>query len=339
MAMQEVGLACLSPGFQTQDPTLREQLQRSFAVKNHQREIIEARRNGKTPKTAEAPREESRLHDGLQTGDSGFFSSRQPPATARGKKPPGLSIVAPHAEQFANERVIQSAPLNQSFPRHQPPLSRVIANQQHSLGATSHIHSQELNHNHNHNRLPPIADVFGPGPLGRDPMGRPILLRPASSSDLLLRGLPSPNNHLPQPQMLAPHRSREYGSAEEAQARLSGGREELLPKLVHYGGQQQPPTPPSPLMNGVMSTGGQQSMDQSQGGNLRNGASISGASASRRRPRADYERDDGPSLGEYPATTRSRLPFGEGRDSPETVRRKKDEFLGLCSRAWDLFHT
>jgi hypothetical protein len=32
-------------------------------------------------------------------------------------------------------------------------------------------------------------------------------------------------------------------------------------------------------------------------------------------------------------------PFGAGRDSPETQRRKKEEFLGLCSRAWDLFHS
>lgn len=31
-------------------------------------------------------------------------------------------------------------------------------------------------------------------------------------------------------------------------------------------------------------------------------------------------------------------PFGAGRDSPETQHRKKEEFLGLCSRAWDLFH-
>lgn len=32
-------------------------------------------------------------------------------------------------------------------------------------------------------------------------------------------------------------------------------------------------------------------------------------------------------------------PFGEGRDSPETQRKKKDEFISLCARAWDLFHS
>jgi hypothetical protein len=32
-------------------------------------------------------------------------------------------------------------------------------------------------------------------------------------------------------------------------------------------------------------------------------------------------------------------PFGEGRDSPETIEAKKEEFLGLCARAWDLFHS
>ncbi|KMU77127.1 hypothetical protein CISG_06165 [Coccidioides immitis RMSCC 3703] len=42
-AMQDVGLACLSPGFQTQDPAMREQLQRSMNVRDQQRSIIEAR--------------------------------------------------------------------------------------------------------------------------------------------------------------------------------------------------------------------------------------------------------------------------------------------------------
>jgi hypothetical protein len=31
--------------------------------------------------------------------------------------------------------------------------------------------------------------------------------------------------------------------------------------------------------------------------------------------------------------------FGAGRDSPEAQRRKKEEFLSLCARAWDLFHS
>ncbi|KAI2107190.1 hypothetical protein LOZ42_006366, partial [Ophidiomyces ophidiicola] len=35
-AMQDVGLACLSPGFQTHDPARREQLQRSLNVREQQ---------------------------------------------------------------------------------------------------------------------------------------------------------------------------------------------------------------------------------------------------------------------------------------------------------------
>jgi hypothetical protein len=35
------GLACLSPGFQTHDPVMREQLQRSLSVRDQQRSIIE----------------------------------------------------------------------------------------------------------------------------------------------------------------------------------------------------------------------------------------------------------------------------------------------------------
>lgn len=58
----------------------------------------------------------------------------------------------------------------------------------------------------------------------------------------------------------------------------------------------------------------------------------------RRRGRVEYERDMGsPPLGSGPEVRRG--PFGEGRDSPETQRKKKDEFLTLCARAWDLFHS
>ena len=31
--------------------------------------------------------------------------------------------------------------------------------------------------------------------------------------------------------------------------------------------------------------------------------------------------------------------FGEVRDSPATEARKKEEFLRLVSRAWDLWHS
>src|ERR1700730_8732748 len=37
LGIQDVGLACLSPGFVTQDPTMREQLQRSISVREQQR--------------------------------------------------------------------------------------------------------------------------------------------------------------------------------------------------------------------------------------------------------------------------------------------------------------
>ncbi|KAJ2976713.1 hypothetical protein NQ176_g4787 [Zarea fungicola] len=43
-------------------------------------------------------------------------------------------------------------------------------------------------------------------------------------------------------------------------------------------------------------------------------------------------------IGHGPATSR-RGPFGAGRDSPESQRAKREEFLQLCERAWDLFHS
>ena len=52
----------------------------------------------------------------------------------------------------------------------------------------------------------------------------------------------------------------------------------------------------------------------------------------------EYERDMGtPPLGSGPEPRRG--PFGEGRDSPETNKRKKEEFMALCARAWELFHS
>lgn len=43
LVLHDVGLACLSPGFQTQDPAMREQLERSISVRDQQRSIIQAR--------------------------------------------------------------------------------------------------------------------------------------------------------------------------------------------------------------------------------------------------------------------------------------------------------
>lgn len=331
--MHDVGLACLSPGFQTQDPTMREQLQRSISVRDQQRYIIESRLQ-KTAKPTDA--------DGARSSDlNPFGGGLKTPATSRKRPPPGLSIVPPSHEQFANERVIQSAPLHQSFTgRHQPPLTRHIANQPSNLSSTSHIHITPATQTNN--RLPPISDVFAGEGLGvhREGPGRNGYHQSNSNSNsshsnhrptFPSPGLPPPSSHHPAPVT----RSREYRSAEEAVAEMAGGREDLLPKIVHYSGHQtghQPPTPPSPLTgSGVTPSKPAQT---NFNGDLGRG-SIGGG---RRRPRAEYERDIGtPPLGSGPEPRRG--PFGEGVDSPDTQRKKKDEFLTLCARAWDLFHS
>jgi hypothetical protein len=319
-------LACLSPGFVTQDPTMREQLQRSISVREQQRHIIESRLQ-QTAKPGDAPTESAKERE------FGVFGAKTP-GTSRRKAPPGLSIVAPSHEQFAHERVIQSAPLNQSFTgRHQPhPLTRHIANQPSNLSNTSHIHHVPAQQTSN--RLPPITDVFAENGLGAHRGGEPN--GPGRSSVQQLNNtpsaansshsnsrpaFPSPGHNQPQPPHTATHtgRPREYRSAEEAQVELAGGRPELLPKLVHYGGHQ-PPTPPSPLTGNPM-----RHSDRSGGG--------------RRRPRAEYEEGGSPPLGNGPATSRRTGPFGEGRDSPSTQQKKKQEFMQLCDRAWDLFHS
>ncbi len=291
LVMQDVGLACLSPGFQTQDPTLREQLQRSISVRDQQRSIIEAR----LLKTAKGDGP-----DGTKPSESNVFGNG-PPTSSKKRPPPGLSIVPPSAEQFANERVIQSAPLNQTFTgRHQPnPLTRHIANQPSNLSHTSHIHHVPAMQTNN--RLPPISDVFGSDTLAPNNRQGQHQANSASNS--------SHSNHrppFPSPGILphtahpsnAPSRPREFRSAEEAVHEMTGGREE----------QQM------------------QGSESSRPGPL-----------SRRRSRVEYEGDSSPPLG----AGREKVPygpFGAGRDSPETTRRKKEEFLGLCSRAWDLFH-
>lgn len=303
--MVDVGLACLSPGFQTQDPTMQQQLQRSISVRDQQRHIIESRLQ-KTAKPIDP--------DGRNTSDNGFGAGMKTPSTSKKRPPNGLSIVPPSHEQFANERVIQSAPLHQSFTgRHQPPMTRHIANQPSNLSNTSHIH--HVSATQTNNRLPPISDVFAGDDLGMNK--REGLYQSNSDS----------NSSHPPPSS----RARDYRSAEEAVAEMAGGREDLLPKIVHYTGHH-PPTPPSPPSNAgailhkhfLPQVNGEPS--RSAGG--------------RRRGRAEYERDMGtPPLGSGPDPRRERGPFGLGIDSPETQRKKKDEFLGLCARAWDLFHS
>ncbi|KAL3480667.1 hypothetical protein BJX99DRAFT_6149 [Aspergillus californicus] len=343
--MQEVGIACLSPGFQTHDPIMREQLQRSISVRDHQRSIIESR----LQKSAKDPGP-----DGVRPSDSNLFGV--PKAGPSKRRPPGLHIVPPTAAQFASERVIQSAPLNQSFTgRHQPqPLTRHVVNQSPTIGSTSHIHHVPATQTSN--RLPPLADVFGSDALAtsrdRDSNHGPYYQGATASSSTQQNNLPP----LPSPRIpgSAHHsnRPREYHSAEEAVQELSGGREDLLPRIVHYGGHQ-PPTPPSPrTMNGPKSAMPHLEMASMASAQAfpRPGPHASEGTA-RRRPRSEYERDNGspplghghdfqrpnPAMGHGPSAAHG--PFGAGRDSPEAQRRKKEEFLGLCARAWDLFHS
>ncbi|KAF1364037.1 hypothetical protein EJ07DRAFT_152094 [Lizonia empirigonia] len=314
--VMDMGLACLSPGFHTQDPTMRSQLQRSLDVRERQRQIIEARQKNGTkggPVDEEPPR---------STEMGTFGRPIKTPQTSRRKgPPPGLSIAPPAHQSFANDRIIQSAPINQTFTglRSNVPLSRQLANGPSGLSQTSHIHhvpAQQTN-----NRLPPISDVF-PEPLHT---ARNHYSPSHSSHSNQQPPLPSPGfaapHSVPPPPLTS--RPREYKSAEEAVQSLSGGREDLLPRLVHYGGHQ-PPTPPSP-----MPKNGQSAYPPH--------ADLHRSGSSRRRGRDEYERDAGtPPLGRQAPRIG---PFGEGRDSPETQQKKKEEFIGLCARAWDLFHS
>ncbi|ORY69933.1 uncharacterized protein BCR38DRAFT_333290 [Pseudomassariella vexata] len=310
LGIQEVGLACLSPGFVTHDPAMKEQLQRSMNVREQQRHLIEARLQQQSAK-GDGPD-----HPKDKDNASQFAAKTPGISSRRNKAPPGLSIVAPSHEQFANERVIQSAPLGQTFTgRHNPhPLTRHLQNQPSNLSSTSHIHHVPAQQTAN--RLPPIADVFGQGLSAHtESNGATRSLYPGSSHG----PIPSPGHPAPQhSQPPVSGRSREYKSAEEVQQELAGGRPELLPKIVHYTGHQ-PPTPPSP----------------------RNGAPVPdySRSTSKRRTRAEYEEGGSPPLGNGPAATRRAGPFGAGRDSPESQRAKREEFLRLCERAWDLFHS
>lgn len=357
LAIQDVGLACLSPGFHTQDPTMREQLQRSISVREQQRQLIEARQKGGPNGQKSTPPD--------QNGEgSSLFRPAKTPGTSRRKgPPPGLSINAPSHEHFANERVIQSAPLNQTFTglnrSSVHPLTRQIANHQSSLSNTSHIHHVPATQTSN--RLPPISDVFPGDSFPNGPQSSrnatfPQNNSPGHSSHSNVQP-PIPSPGLPPPQQQSAYqaaqqgqypqqpssagRPREYRSAEEAQYNLAGGREELLPRIVHYGGHQ-PPTPPSPMPH--------QKRDHPIQAGSASGSADRGLS--RRRDRDEFERDmSPPPLGGRKRTNEALMNerredrearWAEGRwerDSPETRHRKKEEFIALCSRAWDLFHS
>ena len=322
MAMHDVGLACLSPGFQTQDPTMQQQLQRSISVRDQQRHIIESRLQ-KTAKPVDS--------DGRNTTENAFGAGMKTPSTSKKRPPNGLSIVPPSHEQFANERVIQSAPLNQTFTgRHQPhPMTRHVANQPSNLSNTSHIHHVPATQTNN--RLPPISDVFAGESLGMQRKEGHLQSHSNSNSSHSNHRptFPSPGHPPPSSQPPRTSREREYRSAEDAVAEMTQGREDLLPRMVHYR-SNHPPTPPSPHTQSGAPTS-RHGYSHLNGESLRSG---------RRRPRSEYERDIGtPPLGSGPDMRERRGPFMSSMDSPESQRKKKDEFLGLCARAWDLFHS
>ncbi|KAK0252980.1 hypothetical protein LTR91_018542 [Friedmanniomyces endolithicus] len=384
LVIQDVGLACLSPGFQTSDPGMQEQLQRSLSVRDQQRQIIEARQNldarkGNKPGSANDS-EFARPQDHVLGG----VPLRTPSTSRRKGPPPGLSISAPSAAQFANDRVIQSAPMHQTFTGLRPgehPFTRHAQLGPSGLSQTSHIHHVPATQTNN--RLPPIADVFANDRLDA-PRGYPGQSPSHSSHSNIAPPLPSPG--------FPPHfhsgpplssRSRDFRTAEEAAQALSGGREELMPKLVHYGGAQ-PPTPPSPMPPGgrhhpqhyhqqqqqqqQAATGAQQQQQQQlppppqqhpqlstelpRPDILARTSSMNG----RRRGREEYERDNGSPPSNFNRSEPKRTAFdgtgagssssnARGEDREEDWRRglgggeKREEFLRLCERAWDLFHS
>lgn len=307
-------------------------------MRDQQRQIIEARLHGKP-----LP-EQSGTENGPQTGGL----SRGPPSSKRKGPPPGLSINAPSPHQFASEpRVIQSAPLGQSFtglhPKGGASLSRQVLDRQSSgqhlnAGTASNNHGPPLavaSSSQTTNRLPPISDVFASENLGsarrteRDPPHSGFHAPHSTYSPAHPGPLPSPGYPAPpasaglHPPRSHPgghhehhssssassqqgrdglsHRQREFKSAEEAVHSLSGGREDLLPKIVHYGGHQ-PPTPGSPPRQSAAGATHAQAQAHAQ---ARPGSQIQTQSASlhpdyaagprsgsgRRRNRDEYERD------------------------------------------------
>lgn len=340
LQIQDMGLACLSPGFQTNDPSMREQLQRSLDVRDQQRQIIEARQKGGKPGS-------SHESDGQRGQDTTLFGvPTRTPTTARRKGPPaGLSIAAPSAAQFANDRVIQSAPLNQTFTGLRPgdqPYSRHAQHGPSGLSQMSHIHHVPANQTNN--RLPPIADVFANDRL--EMRGQPPAQSPAHPHG----PPPVPSPGFPPSQQAVPGsaRAREFRSAEEAMAGLSGGRDDLMPKVVHYGGVQ-PPTPPSPMNHQPTGPGAQQSGPHSGERDTFSRPDILARTSSmngRRRGREEFERDNGSPPSAFNRQEPKRATFAIRGDAREEDWRagmssaeKKEEFLRLCERAWDLFHS
>jgi len=241
---------------------MREQLQRSLSVREQQRAIIEARQKGTGSGQKSTPPD----HTG--EGNGSLFRPTKTPGTSRRKgPPPGLSINAPSHDVFANERVIQSAPLNQTFTglnRGGPPSYQT--GRKPAFVPFGHLAYPPRPRHANEHRLPPISDVFPSDNFHNGPQSSRAANFPQNNSNnspghsshsnvqppMPSPGLPATqqhqqgfsstsHGHYPAP----PGRSREYKSAEDALNNLSGGRDDLLPRIVHYGGHQ-PPTPPSP---------------------------------------------------------------------------------------------
>ena len=370
--MLDVGIACLSPGFQSQDPSIKAQLQKSMDIREHQRKIIESQMHGKSTGGEKS---------GTEGGPPASAFGKAPGTSRRKGPPPSLALHASSASQFNEYRAIQSAPLNQTFTglhsKQPSSLSRQILDRQGPSGERP----PQASATHSSHRLPPIADVLPREGLGsaRGPhtgfpaphstyspaqpganvsIGSPGFPPPPASA-----GLHPPRSHpggQPQPpssrEGYGSSRQREFKSAEDAIQSYSGGREDLQPKLVHYGGHQ-PPTPPSPR-NGE----GKAPRTSDPHYAPRSGSG-------RRRTREEYERDmpeadrmeidhrehemerrrttaineerryaawEGDHRGQGPPRTG---PFGHRIDSPESDRQKKEEFMRLCARAWDLFHS
>lgn len=129
---------------------------------------------------------------------------------------------------------------------------------------------------------------------------------------------------------------------------LSGGRDDLMPKVVHYHGvHQQPPTPPSPMPSAHRTAhavqGASMAAPEARPDVLNRTASMNG----RRRGRDEYERDNGSPPSAFNRSEPKRAAFAvRGEDSREedwkasmSSAEKREEFLRLCERAWDLFHS
>lgn len=348
-----LAMACLSPGIQTHDPAMREQLQRSMDVREQQRQLIEARqKGGKVGILQESPETQQRTAEGSAFGPP----SRAASSSRRKGPPPGLSIHAPSAAAFSSERVIQSAPLHQSFTglRQQP-----YPQQPSNLSQTSHIHHVPATQTTN--RLPPISDVFANEalPASSSATPRPALFatRPSPGHAHLQSPSFPPPQHQHQHQQQQPPlsaRGREFRSAEEAVQEMSRGRDELLPKIVHYGGTQ-PPTPPSPMPNhhqqAHYSHPATHAHQQYQHAPSHPPPShldpqrheYNQPGTARRRGRDEYERDHGASPLGQSENKRATYALRDGGEADWRASmsgaEKREEFLRLCERAWDLFHS